>query len=77
MAGNMAQEHRMIGRHVVHVGRERVAAIRKGGVIVAIPKNPLALRRGGGLFLEQIADFGNVLRLALPAGRKDQAAWRT
>ena len=67
MAGNMAQEHRMIGRHVVHVGRERVAAIRKGGVIVAIPKNPLALRRGGGLFLEQIA---NVLHLAYRRGGK-------
>ena len=70
MAGNMAQEHRMIGRHVVHVGRERVAAIRKGGVIVAIPKNPLALRRGGDLFLEQIADFGNILHLAYRRGGK-------
>ena len=40
----------MIGRHVVHVGRERVAAIRKGGVIVAIPKESTTRPRRGRPF---------------------------
>ena len=68
--GNMAQEHRVIGRHVVHVGRERVAAIRKGGVVITVSQNPFALGRGGGLFPEQIADFGDVLHLADGRGGK-------